>query len=101
MLIKQNSNKVLNFSFSGKLSDPGDVDSVYVTVVNTPALFTYHRSSDIVHYIDLYDVLPTHGTMMQPSVKVAPLGNPLSDQVVIFEEKVSTASKSAFDSEKL
>ena len=26
--------------------------------------------------------------MIQPSIKIAPLGNPLNDQVVIFEEKV-------------
>ena len=66
----------------------GEADSVFVAVVNTAALFRHDRGSDVVQFLDLYDVLPTHGTMIQPSVKIAPLGSPLNDQVLVFEEKV-------------
>ena len=68
--------------------DSDGVDTVYVAVVNTPALFRHQRGSEIVQFLDLYDVLPTHGTMIQPAIKVASLAAPLIDQVVLFEEKV-------------
>ena len=70
--------------------DHDSVDDVYVAVANTAALFRHQRGVDVVQFLDLYDVLPTHGTMIQPAIKIAPLGSPLNNQVVVFEEKVKT-----------
>lgn len=63
-------------------------DLVYVSVVNTPSLFTYHHGDQYINYMDLYDVFPNSGASMQASIKIAPLGNPLRGQVLLFEEKV-------------
>ncbi|CAK8678183.1 unnamed protein product [Clavelina lepadiformis] len=62
-------------------------DSIFVTAVNPAALFAAERGSNVVRYLDLYDVFPNVGAMTQASVKIAPLGNPLAGQVLLFEEK--------------
>ena len=68
--------------------DAEAADSIFVTAVNPAALFAAERGSNVVRYLDLYDVFPNVGAMTQASVKIAPLGNPLAGQVLLFEEKV-------------
>jgi len=57
--------------------------------VNSSALFATEKGSYRIRFVDLYDVLPNVGAVTQSTVKLAPMGNPLSGQVVVFEEKVS------------
>lgn len=46
-------------------------------------------SSKSGYFVDLYDLFPrTVGSVWQPFVTVAPLGNPLKGQVVLHEEEV-------------
>lgn len=63
-------------------------DQIHVSVVNTPTLYSYKHGEQVIKYMDLFDVFPSSGPSFQTSIKIAPLGNPLRGQVVLFEEKV-------------
>lgn len=42
------------------------------------------------YFVDFYDLFPrTVGSMWQPFVTVAPLGNPLKGQVILHEQQVN------------
>lgn len=46
-------------------------------------------SSKSGYFVDLYDLFPRMvGSVWEPFVTVAPLGNPLKGQVVLHEEEV-------------
>uniref|UniRef100_A0A8C6JZL1 von Willebrand factor A domain-containing protein 8 n=1 Tax=Melopsittacus undulatus TaxID=13146 RepID=A0A8C6JZL1_MELUD len=61
---------------------------LYVTACNPVSLFFMNVSSNSGYFVDLYDLFPrTVGSVWQPFVTVAPLGNPLKGQVVIHEEE--------------
>uniref|UniRef100_A0A8B9F8J0 von Willebrand factor A domain-containing protein 8 n=1 Tax=Amazona collaria TaxID=241587 RepID=A0A8B9F8J0_9PSIT len=61
---------------------------LYVTACNPVSLFFMNVSSNSGYFVDLYDLFPrTVGSVWQPFVTVAPLGNPLKGQVVLHEEE--------------
>uniref|UniRef100_A0A8C0ICB5 von Willebrand factor A domain-containing protein 8 n=1 Tax=Bubo bubo TaxID=30461 RepID=A0A8C0ICB5_BUBBB len=61
---------------------------LYVTTCNPVSLYFMNISSKNGYFLDLYDLFPrTVGSVWQPFVTVAPLGNPLKGQVVLHEEE--------------
>uniref|UniRef100_A0A8C0HM83 von Willebrand factor A domain-containing protein 8 n=1 Tax=Buteo japonicus TaxID=224669 RepID=A0A8C0HM83_9AVES len=61
---------------------------LYVTTCNPVSLYFMNVSSKSGYFVDLYDIFPrTVGSVWQPFVTVAPLGNPLKGQVVLHEEE--------------
>nr|XP_039272426.1 von Willebrand factor A domain-containing protein 8-like isoform X1 [Styela clava] len=69
--------------------DPTSNDQVHVAVVNSPALYSHQHGSSHIKYMDLFDVFPNAGPSFQSIIRIAPLGNPLRGQVVLFEEKTN------------
>lgn len=58
---------------------------------NPVTLYFMKTRDDKGYYVDLYDVFPrTVGSVWQPSVTMAPLGHPLSGQVILHEEQVGS-----------
>ncbi|NXH22609.1 VWA8 protein, partial [Bucco capensis] len=65
-----------------------DENVLYVTTCNPVSLYFMKVSSKNGYFVDLYDLFPrTVGSVWQPFVTVAPLGNPLKGQVVLHEEE--------------
>ncbi|XP_064030622.1 von Willebrand factor A domain-containing protein 8 isoform X3 [Pogoniulus pusillus] len=61
---------------------------LYVTTCNPVSLYFMNVSSKSGYCVDLYDLFPrTVGSVWQPFVTVASLGNPLKGQVVLHEEE--------------
>ncbi|KAI1241841.1 hypothetical protein IHE44_0005343 [Lamprotornis superbus] len=61
---------------------------LYVTTCNPVSLYFMNISSKTGYFVDLYDLFPrTVGSVWQPFVTAAPLGNPLKGQVVLHEEE--------------
>ncbi|XP_017926659.1 von Willebrand factor A domain-containing protein 8 [Manacus vitellinus] len=61
---------------------------LYVTTCNPVTLYFMNVSSKSGYFVNLYDLFPrTVGSVWQPFVTVAPLGNPLKGQVVLHEEE--------------
>ncbi|XP_075055872.1 von Willebrand factor A domain-containing protein 8 isoform X1 [Mixophyes fleayi] len=71
------------------VSSENDADStVYVATCNPVSLYFMKIHGEKGHYVDLYDVFPrTIGSVWQPFMSVAPLGHPLSGQVILHEEQ--------------
>ncbi|KAF4787814.1 von Willebrand factor A domain-containing protein 8 [Turdus rufiventris] len=69
-----------------KEEEPENV--LYVTTCNPVSLYFMNISSKTGYFVDLYDLFPrTVGSVWQPFVTAAPLGNPLKGQVVLHEEE--------------
>ncbi|XP_054831079.1 von Willebrand factor A domain-containing protein 8 [Eublepharis macularius] len=63
-------------------------NSLFVATCNPVSLYFMGISDTNGYYVDLYDIFPrTVGSIWQPLVTVAPLGNPLRGQVVLHEEQ--------------
>ncbi|XP_063005440.1 von Willebrand factor A domain-containing protein 8 isoform X1 [Melospiza melodia melodia] len=61
---------------------------LYVTTCNPVSLYFMNISGKTGYFVDLYDLFPrTVGSVWQPFVTAAPLGNPLKGQVVLHEEE--------------
>uniref|UniRef100_A0A8C0IK20 ATPase dynein-related AAA domain-containing protein n=1 Tax=Chelonoidis abingdonii TaxID=106734 RepID=A0A8C0IK20_CHEAB len=61
---------------------------LYVATCNPVSLYFMNVSSKNGYFVDCYDIFPrTFGSMWQPFVTVAPLGNPLKGQVILHEEQ--------------
>uniref|UniRef100_A0A7M4DXF6 von Willebrand factor A domain-containing protein 8 n=1 Tax=Crocodylus porosus TaxID=8502 RepID=A0A7M4DXF6_CROPO len=61
---------------------------LYVATCNPISLYFMNVSSKNGYFVDFYDVFPrTVGSMWQPFVTVAPLGNPLKGQVILHEQQ--------------
>ncbi|KAM4700318.1 von Willebrand factor A domain-containing protein 8 [Discoglossus pictus] len=71
------------------VASESDAEStLHVVTCNPVALYSSNINGDKGYYADLYDVFPrTVGSIWQPFVTVAPLGHPLSGQVVLHEEQ--------------
>ncbi|XP_069495477.1 von Willebrand factor A domain-containing protein 8 [Ambystoma mexicanum] len=67
----------------------GDAEStLYVAACNPVSLYSMKIPGDEGHLVDLHDIFPrTAGSIWQPLVTVAPLGNPLHGQVILHEEQ--------------
>ncbi|KAJ1114524.1 hypothetical protein NDU88_002760 [Pleurodeles waltl] len=67
----------------------GDTEStLYVAACNPVSLYSMKIPGDKGYLVDLYDIFPrTAGSIWQPFVTVAPLGNPLQGQVILHEEQ--------------
>ena len=61
---------------------------LYVATVNPHALYRYDGNDSSVKMVDLYDILPSSSPMMQPRVKIAPMGKTLDGQVIVYDEKL-------------
>jgi len=61
---------------------------LYVATVNPHALYRYDVNDSRVKMVDLYDILPSSSPMMQPRVKIAPMGKTLDGQVIVYDEKL-------------
>ncbi|XP_078415732.1 von Willebrand factor A domain-containing protein 8 isoform X1 [Cetorhinus maximus] len=63
-------------------------DSIYVATCNPVSLYSMSVPGNTIHHVDLYDIFPRNaGGIWQPFVTVAPLSQPLHDQVVLHEEQ--------------
>ncbi|XP_050802815.1 von Willebrand factor A domain-containing protein 8 isoform X5 [Gopherus flavomarginatus] len=61
---------------------------LYVATCNPVSLYFMNVSSKNGYFVDCYDIFPrTVGSIWQPFVTVAPLGNPLKGQVILHEEQ--------------
>uniref|UniRef100_A0A674JE42 von Willebrand factor A domain-containing protein 8 n=1 Tax=Terrapene triunguis TaxID=2587831 RepID=A0A674JE42_9SAUR len=61
---------------------------LYVATCNPVSLYFMNVSSKNGYFVDCYDIFPrTAGSIWQPFVTVAPLGNPLKGQVILHEEQ--------------
>ncbi|KAM3934338.1 von Willebrand factor A domain-containing protein 8 [Leptodactylus fuscus] len=71
------------------VSSDNDIDStVYVVTCNPVSLYFMKTNGDKGYYVELYDIFPrTVGGVWQPFVSVAPLGHPLTGQVILHEEQ--------------
>ncbi|XP_075447188.1 von Willebrand factor A domain-containing protein 8 isoform X2 [Ascaphus truei] len=71
------------------VASESDAEStLYVATCNPVSLYCTKINGDKGYYVDLYDVFPkTVGSIWQPFVTVAPLGHPLSGQVILHEEQ--------------
>ncbi|XP_068123903.1 von Willebrand factor A domain-containing protein 8 [Hyperolius riggenbachi] len=68
--------------------EPDGGSTVFVATCNPVSLYYMKAHADKGYYVDLYDVFPrTVGNVWQPSVTVAPLGHPLTGQVIVHEEQ--------------
>ncbi|XP_053311448.1 von Willebrand factor A domain-containing protein 8 [Spea bombifrons] len=62
--------------------------TLYVVTCNPVSLHFAKVHENNGYYVDLYDIFPrTVGSIWQPFVTVAPLGHPLTGQVVLHEEQ--------------
>ncbi|XP_077339308.1 von Willebrand factor A domain-containing protein 8 [Lithobates pipiens] len=69
-------------------SETNGDSTVHVATCNPVTLYFMKTQDDKGYYVDLYDVFPrTVGSVWQPSVTMAPLGHPLSGQVILHEEQ--------------
>lgn len=69
-------------------SETNGDSTVHVATCNPVTLYFMKTRDDKGYYVDLYDVFPrTVGSVWQPSVTMAPLGHPLSGQVILHEEQ--------------
>ncbi|XP_067896341.1 von Willebrand factor A domain-containing protein 8 isoform X2 [Heterodontus francisci] len=63
-------------------------DTIYVATCNPVSLYSMSVPGSTIHYVDLYDIFPRNASgVWQPFVTVAPLSQPLHDQVVLHEEQ--------------
>ncbi|XP_048458994.1 von Willebrand factor A domain-containing protein 8 isoform X3 [Rhincodon typus] len=63
-------------------------DSIYVATCNPVSLYSMTMPGNTIYCMDLYDIFPRNsGGVWQPFVTVAPLDQPLHDQVVLHEEQ--------------
>ncbi|XP_043927636.1 von Willebrand factor A domain-containing protein 8 [Protopterus annectens] len=63
-------------------------DTLIVTTCNPVTMYFMAVPGNSIYVMDLYDVFPrTVGGIWQPLVTVAPLGGPLSGQVILHEEQ--------------
>ncbi|XP_072440906.1 von Willebrand factor A domain-containing protein 8 isoform X2 [Chiloscyllium punctatum] len=63
-------------------------DSIFIATCNPVSLYSMTTPGNTIHCVDLYDIFPRNsGGFWQPFVTVAPLGQPLHDQVVLHEEQ--------------
>ncbi|KAG9492060.1 hypothetical protein GDO78_000536 [Eleutherodactylus coqui] len=71
------------------VSSDNDADStVYVVTCNPVSLYFMKNNGHKGYCVDLYDIFPrTVGSVWQPFVSIAPLGHPLTGQVVLHEEQ--------------
>ncbi|XP_075708404.1 von Willebrand factor A domain-containing protein 8 isoform X2 [Rhinoderma darwinii] len=71
------------------VSSENDADStVYVVTCNPVSLHFMKTNGDKGYYVDLYDIFPrTVGGVWQPFLSVAPLGHPLTGQIILHEEQ--------------
>uniref|UniRef100_A0A8C0G0E2 VWFA domain-containing protein n=1 Tax=Chelonoidis abingdonii TaxID=106734 RepID=A0A8C0G0E2_CHEAB len=70
------------------VSDVATENMLYVATCNPVSLYFMNVSSKNGYFVDCYDIFPrTFGSMWQPFVTVAPLGNPLKGQVILHEEQ--------------
>lgn len=71
------------------ISEEEHENVLYVATCNPVSLYFMNISSKSGYFVDLYDLFPrTAGSVWQPFVTAAPLGNPLKGQVVLHEEEV-------------
>uniref|UniRef100_A0A8C5PQG7 von Willebrand factor A domain-containing protein 8 n=1 Tax=Leptobrachium leishanense TaxID=445787 RepID=A0A8C5PQG7_9ANUR len=62
--------------------------TLYVVSCNPVSLHSAKINGDKGYYVDLYDIFPrTVGNVWQPFVTVAPMGHPLTGQVILHEEQ--------------
>uniref|UniRef100_A0A8C8RXU2 von Willebrand factor A domain-containing protein 8 n=1 Tax=Pelusios castaneus TaxID=367368 RepID=A0A8C8RXU2_9SAUR len=68
--------------------DVATENTLYVVTCNPVSLHFMNVSSKNGYFVDFYDIFPgAVGSIWEPFVTVAPLGNPLKGQVILHEEK--------------
>ncbi|XP_069745676.1 von Willebrand factor A domain-containing protein 8 isoform X2 [Narcine bancroftii] len=66
-------------------------DTIYVATCNPVSLYTINLPGSSILYVDLYDIFPRNAVgVWQPFVTVAPLSQPLHNQVILHEDQSNT-----------
>ncbi|KAM9319394.1 von Willebrand factor A domain-containing protein 8 [Gastrophryne carolinensis] len=69
-------------------SETDEGNTVYVATCNPVSLYFMKTHGGKGYFVDLYDIFPrTVGSVWQPFITVAPLGHPLTGQVILHEEQ--------------
>eukprot|EP00079_Xenopus_tropicalis_P021730 XP_012813198.1 PREDICTED: von Willebrand factor A domain-containing protein 8 [Xenopus tropicalis] len=70
------------------MAEENGKNSLYVVTCNPVSLYFTRVNEDKGYFVDLYDIFPrTVGSVWQPFVTIAPMGHPLSGQVILHEEQ--------------